>query len=258
MDDHLDELFAAPLDRFIEVRRAVVRQLESEGSTEAAAAVAAVRKPSVSVWVVNQLARSTRDDIADLVKAGQKLEAVQRGAITGDPITGFREARAQEAAAIARLERAAKELLPSITAQTLERVRTTLRAGAASSDGRALLAGGRLRHDLEPTGFDLFAAGFQPQPNANAVSTSKSDEAARRKLDALRSKARAAEEQAVVAAADAQRAADEADMAERRAGKAREEAASAAARAETARDHAARLAEQVALAEANRASPGAG
>jgi hypothetical protein len=253
MDDHLDELFIAPLDRFIEVRGDIVRRLRSEGSTEAAAAVATIRKPAVSVWVVNQLARSAREDLADLASAGARLEAVQRGAMTGKSVGGFHEARTQEAAAVTRLEKAARLVLPSISAQTMERVLTTLRAGAASAEGRALLSSGRLRFDLEPTGFELFAAGFEPTPPQTAASR-KSDEAARRKLEALRSKAREAAEQAVQAAADAQRAADEADMAERRASKASKDAAAAAARADTARDRASRLTDQVSRAEAERAS----
>jgi hypothetical protein len=243
MDDHLDELFIAPLDRFIEVRGDIVRRLRSEGSTEAAAAVATIRKPAVSVWVVNQLARSAREDLADLASAGARLEAVQRGAMTGKSVGGFHEARTQEAAAVTRLEKAARLVLPSISAQTMERVLTTLRAGAASAEGRALLSSGRLR----------FEAGFEPTPPQTAASR-KSDEAARRKLEALRSKAREAAEQAVQAAADAQRAADEADMAERRASKASKDAAAAAARADTARDRASRLTDQVSRAEAERAS----
>jgi hypothetical protein len=255
MEDDLDQLFAAPLDRFIQTRHELVRRLKTEGSKEEAAAVAAIRKPSVSVWVVNQLARSAGEDLADLAAAGERLEAVQRAAVTGGAITGYPEARAQEAAAIARLEKAARRVLPAITAQTQERVLTTLRAGAASTEGRALLASGRLNHDLEPTGFDLFAAGLQP-PAPKPAPGSKSDEAARRKLEALRPRARQAAEDAEMAAANAQRAADEADMAERRAGKAKRDAASAARRAETARADAARLADQVARAEAKLAPPG--
>ncbi|MGF1667234.1 MAG: hypothetical protein ACFCVC_13290 [Acidimicrobiia bacterium] len=254
MDDHLDELFAAPLDRYIEVRGDIVRRLKSEGSTEAAAAVAAIRKPSVSVWVVNQLARSAGADLADLAEAGTKLEAVQRGAMNGGPVTGYQEARAQEAAAIARLEKAARRVMPSITAQTQDRVLTTLRSGAASTEGRAMLAAGRLVHDLEPSGFELFSAGLQPQP-PQPLKPSRAEEAAHRKLEALRSKAHQAQERAIVASADAQRASDEAEMAARRALKARAEATSAAQRAEAARSEADRLAEQLTRAEAERGAP---
>ncbi len=259
-ESHLDELFAAPLDRFVEVRGDIVRRLKAEGAHSEAAAMAAQRKPGLSVWVVNQLARTAAEDLAALTGAGERLEAVQRAAMTGGATGGYAEARAQEAEALARLDKAVRRLLPSITAQVRDRILTTLRSGAASTEGRAMLAAGRLTHDLEPSGFDLFSAGFQPQPPQppQPAKASKAEEAARRRLEALRSKTQLAHERAVVAVSDAQRASDEAEMAERRARRARTEATSAARRAETARSDAARLAELLTQAEADPDAPKGG
>jgi hypothetical protein len=55
----LDDLYGVPLDRFVPERAALVRALRSAGEREQAAAVAALRKPSVAAWAVNQLVRTS-------------------------------------------------------------------------------------------------------------------------------------------------------------------------------------------------------
>jgi hypothetical protein len=110
----------------------------------------------VSAWLVNQLARARELDVQRLTKAGEALEQAQRDAMAGEA-SDFDTARRDEAAAIQRLRDAAEELLPSASTAMLDRVARTLRAAAASSEGRALLKQGRLTEDLEPPGFEALA-----------------------------------------------------------------------------------------------------
>ncbi len=160
--DDLDLLFAAPLDEFIRRRDELAKRLKAEGSADDSKAVKALRKPAVSAWVVNQLARSHPDDVRALVVAGEEIEEAQRRTLSGERV-GFESARRDENAAIQRLRAAAAEIMPSITSATIERVTSSLMAGARSAEGRALLVEGRLTTDLEAQGFGAFA-GFTAAP----------------------------------------------------------------------------------------------
>ena len=58
LDTELDDLFARPLSEFTAARNELARRLRNAGQEDAAAGVQALKKPSVPVWTVNQLARS--------------------------------------------------------------------------------------------------------------------------------------------------------------------------------------------------------
>ena len=156
-ESELDDLYAAPLDQFVKVRNEIAGRLKKEGDEAAAARVAALKKPSVSAWTVNQLARSGSLDLQRLIKAGEALEMAQSRAMSGEDSSGFEEARRDEAAAISLLRNAAKEVLRAASPAVLDRIVSTLRAGVATPEGRTLLKRGRLTEDLEPTGFGSFA-----------------------------------------------------------------------------------------------------
>src|SRR6266498_1826918 len=54
----LERLYGLPLEGFVAARDEAVRHLRQDGKAEAAEQVAELRKPTVSAWAVNQLARS--------------------------------------------------------------------------------------------------------------------------------------------------------------------------------------------------------
>ncbi len=172
-NDHVDLLFEAPLDEFIGRRDELAKRLKAEGDLDAWNMVKALRKPALSAWVVNQLARSHSDDIRALVAAGEEIEEAQRRTLSGERV-GFDSARSDENAALQRLRVAAAEVMPSITSTTVERVTNSLMAGARSTEGRALLVAGRLTNDVEPQGFGAFA-GFVVA-TANAVGPDETPE----------------------------------------------------------------------------------
>ena len=70
LDARLDELFAAPPDGFVAAREAIVKELKQAGRRDEAAVVHALRRPTVAVWGVNQMARARPDHLAALVSAG--------------------------------------------------------------------------------------------------------------------------------------------------------------------------------------------
>ena len=154
-ESELDDLYAVPLDQFVKARNEIVARLKKDGDEAAATRVAALKKPSVSAWTVNQLARSGSLDLQRLIKAGEALEQAQGRAMSGEDSSGFEEARRDEAAAISLLRSAAKEVLRAGSPAVLDRIVSTLRAGVATPEGRALLKKGRLSEDLEPMGVRL-------------------------------------------------------------------------------------------------------
>ena len=79
----VDELYGLPLDRFTPERNALARELRNGGERERGAEVAALRKPSVAAWAVNQLVRTQKSAIGELFEAGDGLRAAQDDVLAG-------------------------------------------------------------------------------------------------------------------------------------------------------------------------------
>ena len=75
--------------------------------------VAGLRRPSISAWAANQLARAAPHAMAELLDAGAALQAAQRAVLAGRPdaARGLRTAGAHLRAAIVRLTQRAETLL---------------------------------------------------------------------------------------------------------------------------------------------------
>src|ERR1700722_19073707 len=71
------DLYGLPLERFTEERNSLAKQLRRKGERDQAAAVAALRKPSVAACAVNQLVRTQRRDVDSLFNAGDALQRAQ-------------------------------------------------------------------------------------------------------------------------------------------------------------------------------------
>lgn len=238
-ESELDGLFAVSLDQFVKVRNDLAGRLRKDGDEAAAARVAVLKKPSVSAWAVNQLARTGSMDLQRLVKAGEALEQAQSRALSGEDSSGFQAARRDEAAAISLLRTAAKQVLPSASGAILDRIVSTLRAGAATPQGRGLIKQGRLIEDLEPTGFDAFSGLSTPvalkggtRRSAGAVKHDKVETLRRRKREADEN-AKARDAEARELEQEAREAEDLARRANRAAETARKRADAAAAQAQS-------------------------
>ena len=75
--DIADELYGLPLADFTPARDAHVKSLK--GDKELAAAVKALRKPSVAAWVVDLLVRREADQVAQVLAVGEALRNAQEG-----------------------------------------------------------------------------------------------------------------------------------------------------------------------------------
>ncbi len=246
----VDRLFGVDLGEFVRERTELVRALRAEGRRAEAASVEELRKPALSVWTVNQLARRCRNEVDLLLDAGHRMVTAQRALAPGEGRQAFDEARERLRTALNNLVDEARAILAErASTATLERVATTLRAAATSDEARPDLARGRLTGDLEPAGFEALAGSLPVRrrpgsvgattkrrasagtPEARERERADRENAARREaLEAARAELKVAREREASAARalrDAERAAHaankEAERAEREADRLRHE-----------------------------------
>ncbi len=160
----VDDLYDAPLEQFVTRRGELARELRKQGQREEAAAVAALRKPSVAAWAVNQLVRTQSRSVAELFDAGDALQDAHRSATTGRGDAGaLRSAAQRERSAIDQLMEAARGLLTTdgheLSATIIDRVTDTLRAAAQDDEARAKVRDGRLERELRQVGLGVLAGG---------------------------------------------------------------------------------------------------
>jgi hypothetical protein len=219
LESELDDLFARPLDEFTGARNELAKRLRKAGQEEAAARVQALKKPSVPVWAVNQLARRNADEVKALVDAGAELRKVQAAAFRGGGRDAVREATAAEREAARTLTRRAHELLAEegrpVTRAVTDRIGSLLRAASVDPEAAPLLAAGRLAEEVDATGFGA-VAGIAPARPARAKARPKGDaerqrrEQQRKRLEAQVERRRGAVAEAEVKAERAEQAAEKA------------------------------------------------
>jgi hypothetical protein len=153
-----DELYASPLNAFVDRRQSLAKALRDEGDPAGAKRVGAMAKPSVSAWAVNQLWWSHRGPFEVLFRSAQSL--LERT-----------DARPVFEAQVRAMRDRARDVLVRAghggSAALLRRVATTLHAIAAAGSF-APDAGGRLVADRDPPGFEAMEgvawATKEPQP----------------------------------------------------------------------------------------------
>jgi hypothetical protein len=157
LEAELDNLYSALPADFTRARNDLAQRLKQAGQAEAAARVKQLRKPTVALWAVNQLARRHPDDVRALLDAGERLRVAQQAALRGES-QELRTATAEERKILHSLTQRAAELLRETehSADT-RRIADTLRAAAVDESGRELLQRGRLSEELEASGFGGFA-----------------------------------------------------------------------------------------------------
>ena len=227
-DREIDRLFTLPLDEFTAARNDAVKRLKKAGEDEAVEQVAALTKPSVPVWTINQLARRDKAAMRALLDAAAKLRKAQERALSGGGSDALRDAQAEERDAIRDLTHKAGGILEEAgrpaSRPVLERIRSTLGAAALAEPTRGALKAGRLTDEVEMSGFDVLA-GIEPAPRQRAQPRDELAERRKKKAERererrrleknardLEGRAKAAEEradEAEEAAEDARAAADE-------------------------------------------------
>jgi hypothetical protein len=239
-EEALDRLYAAPPDRFTAERDALAKSLKTSDKA-AAAAVKALRRPPVTAWALNQVARNHADDLSALFEADAELNRSQREGAGREALAEAGRARRE---IIGRLVAAATRTLAeaghSDSPANRDRIARTLAAVAMDPEGRDALARGRLTGDLTPgssweTGFAAEPGlGTEPDEAAGAAAAAGRRRELQRKAEELAAEAKRLGSEASRLEADAAKAEATARIARSVANEARRKADDAASRAEAA------------------------
>jgi hypothetical protein len=214
MDDEVDRLYGLPLDEFVGARDELAKRLRGEGRREEADEVKALRKPPVSVWLVNQIARERELDVRRLLDAAEALRKAQAAGSEE-----FAEARRDETHALERLAGAAREIAGRAgSGQAVgARATPTMRAAVATDEGRELLRHGRLTDELSPVGFEalsgLVPAAAPPRKKKAPTPRPRPSKRERERVERLRKAEREAVRAAVRAEKEASRLREAAEAA---------------------------------------------
>jgi hypothetical protein len=167
-------LYRGPLEGFVARRSAMVRELRATDPV-AALAMGKLRKPSVGVWAIDQLAVDNPALIAELLAAGADAREAHQNAAAGT------ESREDLLAATGRLRdrveaaaRAATDALASsghaASDETGRRIRATLQAAATGgAPERRALWPGTLDRDLDVAGFGAIDDSGNDDPELSAI-----------------------------------------------------------------------------------------
>jgi hypothetical protein len=163
-DRRIDDLYAGPPDGFVAARDALAKALKAEGDKDAAAEVKALRRPTVAAWAVNQVARTTKTkkDVAALLQVGDRLRDAHEALLDGKGDAAIREATSERRKLVAKLTKAAVELLGATGEAQREAITNTFDAAVADPEAGLVVRAGRLAKELDaPSGFGgelVFAA----------------------------------------------------------------------------------------------------
>jgi DNA repair exonuclease SbcCD ATPase subunit len=189
LEAEVDRLYRLPLEEFTSARNDLAQRLKRAGQKDAAADVQDLRKPTVPVWAINQLAHEYGKDVEALIEASDQLRAAQERALGGGDSDQLRSAASAEREALRKLTDSAQELLGrDAPAATLERVASTLRVAALAPETRELLRSGRLSEELKSAGFGAFegmSVPARPRPRPRKKTAARPSAAERRRDERL-------------------------------------------------------------------------
>lgn len=182
LDDVARDLYGLAPSEFVATRTAKVEQAKEAGDKELAAAIGKLRKPTVTAWTVNLLAREAPEDVAALLQLGAALRSAQRK-LSGAELRTLTAQRQQAVNALAKKAGAlAAAHERPVNEGVLREVGQTLNAALADPDVAEQVHSGTLATAATYDGFGpadpgLVAVGDEaPEPDTT-------DENPRRELD---------------------------------------------------------------------------
>ena len=150
-----EELYALSPSDFTAARDERVAQARTSGNRDLARAIGALRRPTVSAWLVNQLAREAGDQVGELLALGESLRRAQQD-LAGEQV---RELSAQRRRLVAALVTEAKRLSErdgrAVGLQVEREVEATLQAALADADAAAAVRAGCLASPLSYAGLGV-------------------------------------------------------------------------------------------------------
>ena len=207
----LDELFALDPAEFVKARDQLAKQLRADGKRDDAAAVKALRRPTVPAWALNQVSREEPGDVSGLLDAADAARRAQEEVLGGADGGVLRDAMNERRARVRTIVRHARSVLERSgrSADTYEReLEDALTAIIDSSELADVFQRGQLS--------DVRAAGGAPDDDlssllaASAAMAPERDEAAaaeqereQREAEERAARERVSEAEQTLAAAEA-------------------------------------------------------
>ncbi|TDD27610.1 hypothetical protein E1286_47195, partial [Nonomuraea terrae] len=148
LDEVADRLYALPPSEFTAARTAEARAAKEAGDVRLSREIAKLRKPTVSAWAVNRLAREHADELAELLDVGERLRAAWEEQDAGR-LAELTQRRGDVTARVGRLARQSGDL--SAAAGT--EVDQTLDAAVVDAGAAEEVRRGRLAKPLHYSGF---------------------------------------------------------------------------------------------------------
>ncbi len=197
LPDEAEALFELAPENFTAERDRIAGDLKKQGDIEPAALVKALKRPSVTAYALNLVARRHPALVDDLLEADEQFRNSRSR-------TEMDDAKAARQKAISVISSTAASILGdqdrTVTAQVRERLTETLLAVATDDRTRAALKAGRLLKEVEGGGFGGPVTAFDTLP------TDDEDRMRRERIEKLRSEAEAKQVEANKARADSERA----------------------------------------------------
>ena len=162
----VQQLYRTPPDRFVAARDAAVADARRAGDPSTARQLARLRRPTVAAWLVNLLAISRPELVADLVELADALRTAQRE-LRGPRL---RELSAQRRAVVGALVAEVRKLAaaepeaPPAGRLPLAEVEATLNAAFSDAEVAEQVRAGRLLRAASYAGF-----GEVPRPQLRLV-----------------------------------------------------------------------------------------
>ena len=152
LDEVAGELYALPPDDFRTARDERAAQARAAGDKALAREITALRRPVVSAWLVNMLAREAPGQMGELLSLGESLRDAQQ-ALDGDRLRELSTQRRKLVAAMVNEAKrfAARDGRP-VSLQVEREVEATLQAALADPEAAAEVSSGRLASPLTYAG----------------------------------------------------------------------------------------------------------
>jgi len=186
-----DRLYGLPLEQFIAERNKAAKELRAKGNAQAADEVAALPKPTLAAWALNQAQREDPNGVNDLIEAAERVRKAQEKLLRDGDRGALDQATQDERRLAERVAGAAERALDNPSGATIDKVRGTL-SGLPLDEGlQAELRQGRLAKERDSAGgFGLPAQADLPKsPRRNAARAArKAEEKAAQRLDAAERK----------------------------------------------------------------------
>ena len=176
-----EELYALSPGDFTAARDERAAEARAAGDRDLAQAIGGLRRPVVSAWLVNQLAREARDQVAELVALGESLRQAQQD-LAGERV---RELSAQRRTLVAGLVAEAKRIAARggrpAGLQVEREVDATLQAALADAGAAAAVQAGCLASPLSYAGLGVGDAASVATRGRRAPATPPARDKAQRK-----------------------------------------------------------------------------